>query len=192
MHCRGLIVAVTVAALMGGCSQVMRPEQADQGEQVDSIRFLHQHLQEQPLVTVAEAYRAVLMLADGEDRLDSFAAREEDLLARKIIRPEWKLTRAAAIDRGSVAYMVCRVLQIRGGVNFRTLGALGIGDRRYAARELAYLDLMDRTPPYRYMSGAELVDLMAKADRYMMENGMYAEEPTRLRDVVEPGAAAMP
>ena len=165
-----------LAAMTTGCA-VTRPEQADRGEQVPIEEFLHEHLHAQPMVTVAEAYRAMVLLADGDDTYDSFAAREQALTERGIARPAWKLTREACIDRGAVAYMVCKILRIRSGVNFTLLGSLGVGDRRYAVRELAYLDLLDSMPPYRYMSGAELVDLLGKADAYMAKEGLYEEEP---------------
>lgn len=159
-----------------GCSQTLRVDQADQGEQVDIDTLLHEHLQKQPMVTTAEAYRVMLILADGDDNYDSFEARQQTLEERGIARPQWGLSRDACIDKGSVAYMVCKILKVRGGVNFALFGQIGIGDRRYALRELAHMDLMPQTASYRYITGGELVDLTLKADRYMVEHGMYEEE----------------
>ena len=173
-----------------GCSRTLRVEQADRGEQVDIDTFWHEHLQAQPMVTVAEACRALLLLADGAEQYPDFEARRAALEARGIVRPAWGLQREACIDRGSVAYMVCRILQIRGGLNLRLFGTLGVGDRRYAVRELVYLDLMPPGAPYRYMTGSELVDLMAEADRYMAGRGMYEEQAIDVADVIESGAAA--
>lgn len=176
-----LVVLVSALAIVG-CSQVSRPEQAQQGEQIAADLFLHEHLQSQPMVTTAEAYRAMVMLAEGQDEISSFAGREEYLLANKIIRPEWKLQHDQVVDRGTVAYMVLKVLGLRGGVNFNTMGRLGIGDRRYALRELIYRDVMANGPPYRFISGAELVDVLGRADAVMAEEGRYPDEKT---DVVE-------
>src|SRR5262249_11363184 len=136
-----------VAALCGllaaiGCTEFERPQQVEQAEKADTDVFMHDQLQREHVVTVAEAYRAMLMLADGEDKPATFEQREETLVCRGIVRTAWELQRDDAIDRGSVAYMAMRIMQIKGGVNCRTLGALGIGDRRYAVRELAYMDLM--------------------------------------------------
>jgi hypothetical protein len=180
-----LTLGLLLSAGLPGCSQIHRPEQAQQGEQVNTDAFLHQHLQREPMVTVAEAYRAMILLADGDDSFPSFAAREESLLQRKIVRPEWKLDREMVIDRGSVAYMVLQILKIRGGVNFNVMGRLGIADRRYAVRELTYMEMMGSTPPYRYISGAELVDLVGKADTYMAEHGLYPEERVDVVEMVE-------
>lgn len=173
-----------------GCSRTLRVEQADRGEEVDVDTFWHEHLQAQPMVTVAEAYRALLLLADEAERYADFEARRAALEARGIVRPAWGLQREACIDRGSVACMVCRILQVRGGLNLRLFGELGIGDRRYAVRELVYLDLMPPGASYRYMTGSELVDLMAEADRYMAEHGMYEEQPIDVVQTIESGATA--
>jgi hypothetical protein len=179
-----------MAVLPAGCSQISRPEQAQAGEQVNPDLFLHQHLQSRAVVTVSEAYRAMVLLAEGEDRFDSFAAREEYLLAKKIVRPEWKLRRDTAIDRGSIAYMVLQILDIRGGVNMNVYGRLlGVADRRYAVRELAYKGIMVDRPPYRLITGPELVDVLALADTYMAENGRYDEPPASVVDQVEAGNA---
>lgn len=174
-----------------GCSQITRVEQAEQGERSELDDFLHLHLQQAPMVTVAEAYRAMLYLADGEEKYDDFAAREAALFQRGIARPEWELQPAACIDRGSVAYMVCKICRIRGGLNYTLFGGMGIGDRRYAVRELVYRRMLSEGADYRYLSGAEMVSLMAKADAYMAERGLYQEESvdiTRTLQIEAPAA----
>ncbi len=177
---------VCALILMGGigCQPTLRVEQADAGERVDIDTLVHEHLQRQPMVSVAEAYRAMLLLADGEDRFNSFEEREADLVRRGVVRPAWSLKREQAIDRGSVAYMVCRILKIRGGVNLQVLGSVGVGDRRYANRELVAMELLADGPEYRFIRGSELTDLVARADRYMAEHGLYPEEPVDLKTEV--------
>jgi len=177
--------ALLVVAGICGCSQTLRVDQAETGEKVDVDTLLHEHLQKQPMVTTAEAYRVLLILADGDENYDSFEARQAALEERGIARPQWGLSRDACIDKGSVAYMICKILKIRGGVNLAVFGQLGIGDRRYAVRELAYMGLMPQTAPYRYITGGELVDLMLKADRYMAGHGMYEEETVDIGQMLE-------
>jgi len=175
--CVGILTAAFGLAGFVGCVQTRRIEQADQGEKVDIDAFLHEHLQKQSMVTVAEAYRAVLVLADGEDNSSSFEERRATLETQGIVRPEWKLEREACIDKGSVAFMVCQVIKAPGGVNLNLLGRTAhLGDRRYALRELEYLDLMPNAASYRYITGGELVDLLARADRYMADHGRYNAE----------------
>lgn len=189
-RCLACLLAIGLAAT--GCTQTLRVEQADQGEQVEVDSFLHEHLPAQAMVTVAEAYRAMLLLADGDEQCNDFAARQAALEERGIARPAWGLRREACIDRGSVAYMVCRILQIRGGLNLNLLGGLGIGDRRYAVRELVYLDLMPPGAAYRYMTGGELAEVMLEADRYMARHGMYEAQEVDITEVIESGSAETP
>lgn len=188
MNCtRRLARWAAVGALVAGtgCSQVTRPQQTEQAEKVNLDVLLHEQLQKEAIITVAEAYRALLLLADGEERFTSFEQREAELARRGIIRGEWNLQRDQAMDRGSVAYMVMQILRIRGGVNSQLFGRVGLGDRRYALRELSYMELMQPGPDYRYITGSELVDVMARADDYMAERGMYQHAPVDIEQEVE-------
>lgn len=176
--------------MVAGCTRPERLEQVERGEQVSADLFLHEHLQMQPMVTVGEAYRAMVLLAEGEDAYDSFEARQVALEERQIVRPQWELKRAEPVDKGTVAYMVMRILKLRGGVNMLLFGNLGLGDRRYALRELAYQGLMEATPTYRFITGGELVNLMLKADRYMADHGMYPSQSVSIPDMLEGGSSA--
>ncbi len=188
-HVSRLTSQVLKALILGfaayGCSHVTRPEQVQQSEGAPAEVFLHEHLPREPIVTVGEGYRALLMLADGEERFTTFEERESELVRRGVVRSQWGLERDQGLDHGSAAYMVMQILRITGGVNVNTLGRLGIGDRRYAMRELGYMDLMPPGPPYRYMTGSELVDLMARADEYMVRKGMYELRHVDIEQEVE-------
>jgi len=178
-------VVVLAALLASGCSQTLRVEQANIGERVDVDTFLHEHLLVQPMVTVSEAYRAMLILADGDDTCKSFGERRSLLEERGIARGQWDLRREACIDRGSIAYMVCKILKVRGGINLTIFGSLGIGDRRYAMRELMDMSMMEYGSVDQYMTGGELVTLIGKADRYMADHGMYEEEAVDIVETLE-------
>lgn len=183
---RMLLVSLALLAGAGlGCGKNLRVEQADQGEQVDVDTLLNEHLQRQPMVTVGEAYRVMLILADGDDQYTSFDQRRTALEERGAIRSEWGLEREEPIDKGSVAYMVCRIIKAPGGINYNLFGRLGVGDRRYALRELEFLGLMPSAVPYRYITGGELVDLLAKADRYMADKGHYTHEAVDLSQTLQ-------
>ncbi len=179
------IVLLTVSL---GCSTMRRPDQADAGEAVDAMELVHGKLPAEPVVTVAEAYRAVLILADGDDTHEDFAAREQALISRGMVRPEWGLERDQAIDRGTIAYMLYRMLEMRGGVDMTLFGSWGLGDRRYALRELTYRGLMSKSATYQYISGGEFVYLLRKADEYRSErNG--ADKPAKPQDVLKGSAS---
>lgn len=140
------------------------------------------YLSEAPLVTVEEAYRAMLILADGEDTSETFEERRTKLEARRFAKAAWRLEPGNVIDAGSVAYMVCRICQVRGGVNYNLFARIGLGDRRYAMRELVYLDMLEDSIDYQYMTGPALVALMANADELMEKKGLYETERIDLSD----------
>ncbi len=134
------------------------------------------------LVTVDEAYRAMLILADGEDLSSTFDARRQTLESRGIANPAWDLQPEDVIDSGSVACMVCQICQIDGGVNMRLFGKARLGDRRYALRELIYREMIEDTVDYQYMTGPSLFALMRKADAHMEEKGLYEAQGIDLSD----------
>jgi hypothetical protein len=134
------------------------------------------------LVTVDEAYRAMLILADGEDTCRTAEERRAKLEQRGITKGEWKLQPENVIDVGSVAYMVCQICQIRGGVNRTLLAPVGLGDRRYALRELVYRDMIGDSADYEYLRGAALVGLLGKADALMASKGLYPTQGIDLSD----------
>jgi hypothetical protein len=140
------------------------------------------YLAEISLVTVNEAYRAMLILADGEDTCKTFEEREQKLESRGVVRKEWKLQPDNVVDAGSLAYMVCRICQVRGGVCYNLFGRAGLGDRRYALRELIYLEMVDEMGDYQYVTGATVVGVMAKADAVMRKKGLYKAEDVDLSD----------
>jgi len=147
---------------------------------------MHEYLVLQPFVTVDEAYRAMLILSDGQDGGKTFKQRETTLLDRGIVRRAWGLRADNCIDKGSVAFMACRILKIPGGVDMLVFGSWGPGDRRYAMRELVYRKLLDDAPVYRYISGGELATLLRKADEYMQKQGQYPMEPVDLGEEPRP------
>lgn len=176
-----LALILSGSALVCGCAhprqtepEVNPNELNDQGFQV--------YLARAPLITVDEAYRAMLILADGEDTSQGFAERKEKLESRGIARAAWNLQAENVIDAGSLAFMVCRICKISGGVNSTLFGSWGLGDRRYALRELIYRQMVDEMIDYQFVTGADLHGLMRKADAFMMEKGLYESENIDLTD----------
>ncbi len=145
----------------------------------DGFQF---YLNEVDLVTVDEAYRAILILADGEDTSENFAERAQKLESREIVRAAWELQPDHVIDSGSVAFMVCRICELPGGLNARLLSPTGLGDRRYALRELVYREMIDDSVDYQYMTGTALFALMRKADQLRAKKGLYESKDVDLTD----------
>lgn len=147
------------------------------------------YLAEAPYVTVEEAYRAMLILADGEDTCKTHEERQEKLESRGIARAAWKLKPENVIDAGSVSYMVMKICQMRGGINSTLFGSWGLGDRRYAMRELVYRKMLEDSADYQAMTGDRLIGLMARADDLMEKKGLYESTKIDLSDETDRDAS---
>jgi hypothetical protein len=172
---------MVVVGLMAGCAGPRREQPAVDSSTLSDAAF-SAYLAETPLITVDEAYRAVVILADGEDSYSSFDERRQALESRGIARSAWNLRPENVIDAGSVAAMICNVCQIKGGLNRTLFGRIGLGDRRYALRELIYREMIDDAVDYQYMTGPAMLELIAKADALMEEKGLYETEHIDLSD----------
>jgi len=175
----GLLIGL-VAAWGAGCAgPVKSPPQGVDPDKLDDATFLA-YLADEPLVSTAEACRAVLILADGKDTCASFEERRNKLIERGIYRPEWRLEPDQCVDKGTVAYMVAKVCGFVGGLNRILFGSWGLGDRRYAYRELVDRGLVQGGVDYQLITGGELAALLAKADAVMAERGLYPAPPADL------------
>jgi len=172
--------AACLCAIMGCAGPRMSQPSVDSNTLSDE--GFQAYLAEVSLVTVNEAYRAMLILADGEDTSKTFEEREQKLVSRGIVRKEWHLQPDNVVDAGSLACMVCRICRVRGGVCYNLFGRAGLGDRRYALRELIYMELVDEMGDYQYVTGATMVGLLAKADALMKKKGLYQAEDVDLSD----------
>ncbi len=177
----GTLLVLACGLLTPGCAGPRSFVPDVEPESLSDVGFLA-YLAKIPQVTVDEAYRAMIMLADGEDNNESFAARQEVLQSRGVARAAWGLEPENVIDAGSVAFMVCRICKIRGGINYNLLGSWGLGDRRYAIRELMYRGMIEDSVDYQYVTGQALVALMAKADDLMEKKGLYETQRVDLSD----------
>jgi hypothetical protein len=137
--------------------------------------------------TVADAARATCMLATGGDVGKTYTDRYQYLLENKMVRPEWKLQPEQWVDRGTLAYMFLKAGGLKGGVNLLIFGSWGLGDRRYAYREMRYHELMDEGVDYCCVSGPEMVTALGKVDRFCQDRGKYsATEETNLGQTTQP------
>ncbi len=179
-----LAVSCAVLPLAIGCGGPRMTTPSVDPATLSDVAF-QAYLAELDVVTVDEACRAMLILADGEDTSRTFEERKRKLESRGILRAEWGLQPEHVIDAGSLSYMVCQICRIRGGVNLNVFGRLGLGDRRYALRELMYHGLLDDRVDYQYMTGAAVVSVLAKADALMEKRGLYETQIIQLDDATD-------
>lgn len=158
-----------------GCAHPRKTPVAVDAATLDDMGF-QAYLADAPVVTVDEACRAILILADGHDKTRSWEARQALLVQRGLIRQTWALQPENIADRGTIAYMICRICRIKGGVNHLLLGTVGLGDRRYAYRELVYRGMMDSGTEWGFLTGGQMVALLSKADQYMETQGLYGTD----------------
>jgi hypothetical protein len=178
---RGAIYITWALILLPGCAGPRKNPPAVDSAKL-STRGFQSYLANVKLVTVDEAYRAMLILADGKENYKTFEERRAQLEERGIAQRAWNLKPENVIDSGSVACMVCRICKIHGGVNMHLLGSWGFGDRRYATRELIYREMLEDCSDYQYMTGPDLFALMRKADALMEERGLYENKGIDLSD----------
>src|SRR5204863_4740580 len=108
-------IAFGLAVCLAACSGCLGPRRTAPSVDPNTLSdqgFMN-YVAEAPVVTVNEAYRSILILADAEDTSKTFEERQSKLLERKIARPEWRLEPDNIIDQGAVAEMICRVCHIR-------------------------------------------------------------------------------
>ncbi len=177
------IFGIVIAVSSIGCQQKIaklkdeyrnNSEMTDTQKIKDEVEFIDQ-MTRKSKCTVADAVRAVCILVNGKDIGNSYEERYNFLKNKGIVREQWVLNPDDWIDKGTLAYMLCKAAGIKGGINMRVFGELlGIGDRRYAYRELVYRELIESDGvDYNYVSGPELVTITGKVDRYMEDTGKY-------------------
>lgn len=180
MRCPQFLIYGTLLSLatLIGCAAPRPPETALSGVNPDDLSdsAFQVYVNRVPLVTVAEAYRSMLILADGKDGRDSFEERRAELENRGIVRPAWGLQPENVIDTASVSYMVCKVCEMPGGINQVLFGSWGLGDRRSAMRELMFRGMIEDSIEYEYVTGSALFALMRNADAHMKKKGLYQSD----------------
>lgn len=184
MRCGRSVIELCVVPVILAASGCVGPRTIAPAVNADELSDdgFQVYLAETELITVGEAYRAMLILADGEDTCRTFEERREKLESRGIANAKWGLQPENVVDTGAVACMVCKICEIRGGVCANLFGSWGLGDRRYALRELIYREMVDESVDYQYVTGPSLLALMAKADELMEKKGLYETQTIDLTD----------
>lgn len=114
---------------------------------------------EKDRASYGDACRAVLSLVKNEHTDAEFAAISGDLAGRGVVSADWGLQESSLLTKGTLAYMVCRALDLKGGVTMRLFGI----NRRYALRECIHRRLIARGTVDEYVTGRELIDVITNA-----------------------------
>jgi hypothetical protein len=117
---------------------------------------------EKDRASYGDACRALLSLLKDEHTDADFAAVSGDLSGRGIVSADWNLAEKSLLTKGTLAYMLCQGLEIKGGLTMRLFGV----SRRYALRECQHKGLIVGGVMDEYVTGRELLDVITNATVY--------------------------
>jgi hypothetical protein len=103
-----------------------------------------------------------------EKGIDELAA---GLSAREIIEDDWRIDDSEPLTKGKISYMICQALDVRGGIWMTLFGA----SERYCCREAVYLNLVTPGSLHRYVTGDEMLNVLAQAVLYRERFGSGTE-----------------
>jgi len=117
---------------------------------------------EKDRASYGDACRAVLSVVKNEHSDADFASISGDLNRSGMARADWGLLEGSLLTKGTLAYMVCQALEIKGGLTMRLFGI----NRRYALRECQHKGLIVGGLMDEYVTGRELLDVLTNATVY--------------------------
>lgn len=162
---RWSVLGVTLmGAALGGCHALNATEQGKIPH--EGSAELVRYISDQPFVTAEPAYRAIYALWKGEAFDGDFDALTTKMRTEKLIGKDWDYEPNRYLERGTIAFMVCRACRIKGGINWALTG-LG----RYAWRELQFKGIAGDGSEYGLMSGGEFVGMLLRAEDYLQRTG---------------------
>jgi hypothetical protein len=165
-RCRQGLLALSLASALAGCrsATVAEPPLTAQlaGNDVDAQMEFWHRLPERRMATNDEAFHALLLFVDGADPAADYAGRVDALKQRQMLPTDFNGAANGAVKRGTVAVMLVRALEIKGGLSMRLFGPTP----RYAVRELQYMNLFPQSSPQQTFSGQELLGIIGRAEDY--------------------------
>jgi hypothetical protein len=176
LRSRTCIVTLLGALLLSGCqtAHVSQPLAAKLGgnDPDTQMEFWHQ-LADRPVTSNDDAFHGLLLYLDGADPDNDYPSRVQTLKDRGLLAKTFNEPPNQAIERGTLAVMITKALNIKGGWAMRALGPTP----RYATRELVYLDLYPPSSPNQTFSGTEFLGIMGKFEDWQREGSAAANEP---------------
>ena len=153
-------VVLAAAVVIAGAPLFAQDKPAPTGK--ESRTAYLRRIFEKDRATYGDACRALLSLVKDEHTDADFSAVSGDLSGRGIVSADWGLQESSLLTKGTLAYMVCQTLGIKGGLTIRVFGM----SRRYALREAQHLHLISGGSMDEYVTGRELIDVITNASVY--------------------------
>jgi hypothetical protein len=149
--------AILAAAFVASLPLLAQDKPADKPKETRTAYL--RRIFEKDRASYGDACRAVLSLIQNEHSDADFAAISGDLGGRGVVRADWGLQEGSLLTKGTLAFMVCQALDIKGGVTMRLFGIT----RRYALRECVHRRLIASGTVDEYVTGRELIDVITNA-----------------------------
>jgi len=118
-----------------------------------------------PNATRQDGARCVYALIGG-DPSAPFEDVLQGLSAKDAFKDEWARSVDESLTKCELAYMICKALDIKGGLTMRIFGVWP----GYALRELVFMKIMARGAGGKYVSGGELLAVLSRAENYMKQH----------------------
>lgn len=159
-----------------------------QGKAVSADNNVYRDLVDKGVATYEDGCRAISGFVDVPADTMAFDEVVAELKEKGIIGKRWKYKAEKPLTRGIMAYMVCRVLNIKGGLAMRTIdttkrftrlicsklgikGDFGLPDigasKRYAFLECLDMRLMPTGHKKTFLTGHDLLALMYRIEQYI-------------------------
>ena len=163
-----------------------------QSKGVSADNNIYRDLVERGVATYEDGCRGISHFVDVPADTMTFEEVVAELKRKGIIGKRWKYKAEKPLTRGMMAYMICKVLNIKGGLVMRTINGVGrftsfireklklkdglavpdIGmTKRYAYLECQYMGIVPIGHKKTYLTGHDLLALM-----YRLEQHIKAEE----------------
>ncbi|MEM1165233.1 MAG: hypothetical protein AAGI30_02975 [Planctomycetota bacterium] len=164
-------VSVGAAVALSGCGRTIfdRPIDTsyDSRTVTGQLDFLGA-LPERSAITNDEAMHGVLLFANGTDPASSYEERVALLKERRWLQSSFDEPANMYAQRGTVARMLCRALEIDGGLWMHLTGA----HPRYANRELIYVGIMNDGSQQQIISGLRFLTILGRAEDYAISRAL--------------------
>lgn len=116
-------------------------------------------------VAFSDGAELIMVLLQLEDEYPDFASRMEFFQENRFIKKEWgEKGPEAPLRRGELAYILVRMLKLKGGLKARFLGL----NQRLAIEELIHQEIMRAGHGADLVTGKELVRIMTRTAQHMI------------------------
>jgi len=154
---------LALSVLVAGCghAKVAHPLTAELSgnDSQSQMNFWHT-LASRPLTSNDEAFHGLLLYMDSRDPAGTYEQRVALLKNRRMLPPDFHAPPDRAVERGTLAVAICRILKIKGGVMLHVLPQTP----RYAVRELEFQEIFPPSGSYQTFSGAEFLGIIGRIE----------------------------